>query len=344
MTASTPPHVSAIKAVNHPYAPWDPQPLTVSRASLTRRGWVVPLCVVLVTVTAIIVGGNRSSPYRTQASLVVYGQGTAVSPPWDLAVIYAALIQKDDGVARAIARVIHVPPATAANHLSAAATSKTAIITITFANPSPQKSWLGVWAAVRAVTGAHPKAAGIPPHLLRVVSGPGSPSKQSSKLPGGPVPIGIVLGLFLGIGVFLAWERADPRADDGTSLELELGLPVSELRLASDLGAISALPHRWAMLAGNPSGAKVVLVDATRGSHTANRDLSRKFSESGPGLASTYIRSHTPGTSEEDDVEAMTAEFAVLVVARGERVHEIRHSILTLRRLGVEPRWALLVG
>lgn len=318
--------------------------MTVSRASLTRRGWVVPLCVVLVTVTAVIVAGSRPSVYRTQASLVVYGQGTTVSPPWDLAVIYAGLIQKDDGVASAVARVIHVPTAVAASHLSAAATPKTAIVTITYANPSPQKSWLGVWAAVHAVTGAHPKAAGVPPHLLRVVSGPGSPSKQSSKLPSGPVPIGIVLGLFLGIGVFLAWERADPRADDGTSLERELGLPVSELRLASDLGAISALPHRWAALAGNPSGAKIVLVDATRGSHTANRDLSRTFSESGSGLTSTYILSNVPGESEEDDVEAMTAELAVLVVARGEQVREIRQSILTLRRLGVEPRWVLLVG
>jgi hypothetical protein len=318
--------------------------MTVSRASLTRHGWVVPLCVVLVTVTAIIVAGTRSSPYRTQASLVVYGQGTAVSPPWDLAVIYAGLIQRDEGVASAIARVIHVPAATAASHLSAAATAKTAIITITYANPSPQTSWLGVWAAVHAVTGAHPKAAGIPPHLLRVVSEPGSPSKQSSKLPRGPVPIGIVLGLFLGIAVFLAWERVDPRADDGTSLEAELGLPVSEYPHPAVGGAVAALPHRWAALAGKPSGAKVVLVDATRGSHTANRDLSRTLSESGPGLASTYSRSHVPGTSEEDDVEAMAAELAVLVVARGERVREIRQSILILRRLGVEPRWALLVG
>ncbi len=186
MTASTPPRVSAIKAVNHPYAPWSPQAMTVSRASLTRRGWVVPLCVVLVTVTAVIVAGSRPSVYRTQASLVVYGQGTTVSPPWDLAVIYAGLIQKDDGVASAVARVIHVPTAVAASHLSAAATPKTAIVTITYANPSPQKSWLGVWAAVHAVTGAHPKAAGVPPHLLRVVSGPGSPSKQSSKLPERP--------------------------------------------------------------------------------------------------------------------------------------------------------------
>ncbi len=87
-----------------------------------------------------------------------------------------------------------------------------------------------------------------------------------------------------------------------------------------------------------------MLVDATRGSHTANRDLSRTFSESGSGLTSTYILSNVPGESEEDDVEAMTAELAVLVVARGEQVREIRQSILTLRRLGVEPRWALLVG
>jgi hypothetical protein len=318
--------------------------MTLSRASLTRHGWVVPLCVVLVTVTAIVVAGKRSSPYRTRASLVVYGRGTAVSPPWDLAVIYASLIRQDDGVTSAIARAIHVPAATAASHLSAVATPKTAIITVTYADPSPQRSWLGVWAAVHAVTGAHPKATGIPPHLLRIVSGPGSTSKQSSKLPDGPLPIGIVLGLFLGIGVFLAWERADPRADDGASLEQELGLPVSELPRDAGRGALSALPHRWAALAGRPDGARVLLVDATRGSHTANRGLSSTFSEPEPGLASNYIRSQVPGTSEEDDVEAMTAEFTVLVVARGERIREIRQSIVALRRLGVEPRWALLVG
>ena len=202
--------------------------MTVSRASLIRRGWVVPLCVVLVTVVAVIVAGTRSSYYRTQASLVVYGQGTAVSPPSALAVTYSGLIERDAGVANAIARVIHVPAGVAAGRLSATAAPGSAIITITYSDPSAKKSWAGVWAALQSVTGAHPTAIGIPPHLLRVVSGPGTSSKQSSKLPGGPVPVGIVLGLFLGIAVFLAWERADARADDGASLERELGLPVSE--------------------------------------------------------------------------------------------------------------------
>jgi hypothetical protein len=318
--------------------------MTVSRASLARRGWVVPLCVVLVTVAAVIVAGTRSSYYRTQASLVVYGQGTAVSPPSALAVTYSGLIERDDGVAKAIAQVVHVPAGTAASRLSATVTPGTAIITIGYTDPSPKKSWLGVWAAMRSVTGSHPTAIGIPPHLLRVVSGPGSISKQSSKLPGGPVPIGIVLGLFLGIALFLAWERSDARADDGASLERELGLPVSEVPLHPDRGSITALPHRWAALAGKPSGAAVILVDATRGSNGAGGELIQNFTQSDSDLTSTYARSNVPGTSDEDDVKAMTAEFAVLVVAKGERLREIRRSIASMRKLGVEPSWALLVG
>lgn len=318
--------------------------MTVSRASLIRRGWVVPLCVVLVTVVAVIVAGTRSSYYRTQASLVVYGQGTAVSPPSALAVTYSGLIERDAGVANAIARVIHVPSGVAAGRLSATAAPGSAIITITYSDPSAKKSWAGVWAALQSVTGAHPTAIGIPPHLLRVVSGPGTSSKQSSKLPGGPVPVGIVLGLFLGIAVFLAWERADARADDGRSLERELGLPVSEVPSHPDRGSITALPHRWAALAGKPSGAKIVLVDATRGSNGAGHDLTETLTQSDSDLASTYARSHVPGTSDADDVEAMAAEFAVLVVARGERLGEIRRSIAAMRKLGVDPRWALLVG
>lgn len=318
--------------------------MTVSRASLARRGWVVPLCVVLVTVVAVIVAGTRSSYYRTEASLLVSGQGTAVSSPAALAVTYSGVIQRDDSVANAIARVIHVSPAIAAGRLSATSAPGSALITISYSDPSAKKSWLGVWAVLQSVTGAHPTAVGIPRHLLLVASGPGSSSKQSSKLPGGPVPIGIVLGLFLGIAWFLAWERADARADDGASLERELELPVSEVPRHPDRGSITALPRRWATLAGKPGGARIVFVDATRGSNGASRELTETFAQSNSDLASTYGRSHVPGASDEDDVRAMTAEFAVLVVARGERVREIRRSIAAMRKLGVEPRWALLVG
>ncbi len=318
--------------------------MTVSRASLARHGWVVPLCVVLVTVVTVIVAGTRSSYYRTSASVVVSGQGTAVSPPSALAVTYSGLIQRDDRVANAIARVIHVPAGTAAGRQAATVAPNTAIITISYTDPSPKKSWLGVWAALHSVTGSHPTAIGIPPHLLRVVSGPGSSSKQSSKLPGGPVPIGIVLGLFLGTAVFLAWERSDARADDGASLERELSLPVSQVPRHPDPGSITALPHRWAALAGKPSGATVVLVDATRGSNGAGSELIQNFTQSDPDLTNTYARSSVPGTSDADDVKAMAAEFAVLVVAKGERLREIRRSIAAMRKLGVEPCWALLVG
>jgi hypothetical protein len=318
--------------------------MTVSRASLARRGWVVPLCVVLVTVAAVIVAGTRTSYYRTSASVVVSGQGTAAASPAVLAATYASLIQQDQHVANAIAQAIHVPAGIAAARLSATAAPHSAIITLTYSDPSSNRSWNGVWVAQHSVIGAHPKAAGIPPHLLRVVSGPGSSSKQSSKLPGGPVPIGIVLGLFLGVAWFLAWERSDARADDGASLEQELGLPVSEVSRRPDQASITALPHRWAALAGKPSGgAKIVLVDATLGSNGAGRDLTATFTQLDSGLAGTYVRAHVPGTVGQDDVESMTAEFAVLVVARGEPLREIRRSIAAMRKLGVEPRWALLV-
>jgi hypothetical protein len=276
--------------------------------------------------------------------VVVYGHGTAAASPADLAVTYADLITQDAGVADAIARAVHVRSATAAARLSAAVTPSTGIINVTYADPEAKRSWLGVWEAIHSVTGPKPKAAGVAPDALRIVREPGTSTKQGSRLPGGPVPIGVVLGLFLGIALFLAWERSDIRADDASSLERELGLPASTLPEHAHGNAVSALPHRWAELASKPSGANIVLVDATRGSSASNRGLSAAFANSTSELANTYIRAHVPGTSDEDDVEAMRADLAVLVVAKGERIAEVRRSIGFLRKLGVEPRWALLVG
>ncbi len=318
--------------------------MTVSRASVMRRGWIVPLCVVIVTVAAVIVAGSRSSYYRTQGSLVVYGAGTAAASPADLAVTYAELIARDDGVIEAISRATGVPADLVANRLTAVQQPETAIITVTYADADAKRSLLGVYTALHAVTGRHPAAAGIPSSALRIVSAPGTPSKQQSKLPGGPVPIGIVLGLFLGIGLFLAWERSDARADDSRSLERELGMPVTDLPFGLTGGELSAVQRRWSTLAGGRSGSTVALVDATRGSAAMSRDISQSLAQSSTSDGSTYVRAHAPGVVDGDDVATMDADLTVLVVARGERVAEIRSNIAALRKLGIEPRWALLAG
>jgi hypothetical protein len=315
--------------------------MTISRASLARRAWIVPLCVVIVTIAAVIVAGSRTSFYRTQGSVVAYGTGTAVSTPVGLATTYAALIVQDDGVIAAVSRAVHEPPAVVRSRLSATQPPQTALIDVTYVDEDAKTSFRGAVAAIHAVTGINPAARTIPPGALRVVSAPGAPSEQRSKLPAGPVPIGIVIGLLLGIALLIAWERSDPYADDAKTLERELGLPVTDVGIGSKGVSLTVLQQRWLRLADN-SSAKIALVSTTNTSGSAAASIYARVEEAGSPTGVTYLVSRVPGTAENDDLETMAADVVVLVVVRGDRIAPIRRSVSALRSLGAQPDWALL--
>jgi capsular polysaccharide biosynthesis protein len=317
----------------------------ISREMLLRRGWIVPLCVILVVAATVIVNGSRSSYYRTAAVLVVPADGgsgsSSYAPAATLATTYAELIGQDQNVIDAAARIVGLPPSTVKDLITATQSPGTSIIDVTFADDDPKASAAGDAAVVDAVTGPHPLAVSIPAGALKVVSSPGVPTKSGGKLPGGPVPIGIVLGLILGIAALIAWDRQDARVENERTLEDEIGLPVTTLGASN--GSIQAVQQRWFQMCDGPSGATVALVRAAGESDLAARTAHESLLTGGPPPGGMLYRpAGAPGLSEDGDMTAITADLVVLVTGRGDRMRDVRRTIGSLRKVGVEPRWAIL--
>jgi len=307
---------------------------------LQHRGWIVPVCVILVATAAAIVNGSHVNLYRTEAVLVVSSNEVAATSPENLATTYADLIGEDDGVIEAGARATRLPPTTVRSRIAADQVTGTSIIDVSFLDSQAERSAAGDAAVVNAVVGPHPASASIPVGALKLVSAPGTPFMQGSNVPEGPVPIGIVLGLFLGVAVLIAWDRHDARADDALILEDVIGVPVTALLADSRNGSLRAVQQRWRSLC-EPSGPiTIALVSATNDSGGAVRTAHARLTAGGTADGIVYREVAAPG-GDDGALMAMNADLVVLVACRRVPVREIRDTVDALRKLGVEPRWAL---
>lgn len=157
------------------------------------------------------------------------------------------------------------------------------------------------------------------------------------------MPIGIVLGLCLGLALFVAWDRYDPRADDARAVEAQFGIPVTALGPRSYDGALRAVLERWRSLASSDRSATVALVAATAQSAEAAGTVSKRLA-SVKIEAETLIEAGPPGGPAGGELIAVEASLVVLVVAAGERLVEARRTFQTLDELGAAPRWAIFAS
>jgi hypothetical protein len=198
---------------------------------------------------------------------------------------------------------------------------------------------------------------------IKLVSLPRSAASATST-PSTAVVIGLLLGLILGLVVFVAWERSHPQVKNITNLEA-MGFRSSAVAEAS-AGSLSILLQRWA--AAEPERAtRVAILPVNEKLEPAAIAVARYLQYAGtatgvPVDLRDASRSTTDGTSGADDREArvvlrtapapgppnageavaLDSDVVALVAAPTTSISDVRAAAAALRRLGVDPDWALL--
>jgi capsular polysaccharide biosynthesis protein len=360
-----------------------PRRLHVGRI-LLRRGGIVVLAVALVPLAAYFVASGLHRSYTAEALVVVpsgagpHGPGNAQEAD-KLAVTYAAVIPEDDRVLGRIARTLGVATSVVKRELKVVTEEGTSLIRLRFTDDHRDIAVAGARAAAEAVTSRIQVTPSIAPRSVALVRFPATPDKSSR--PATTIPIGVVLGLALGLILLVAWERADARTDDVASLEAETGCPAMPFGGLST-GSMTALLRRWETLAGR-SAPRIALVAAATNAERATvaaahrlyaaaelermpigiedqragaaeqaRPPSRSNGTGDPGAApsgaaergdrTTLVIGGVPGSDVAGEAVALAADFVVLVASPGTRAVDIRAAVAVLEQFGVSPGWALL--
>jgi hypothetical protein len=350
---------------------------------LRRRGWVLAVSVVVVTI--VVAGASKA------ADTVYIGEAIAVVPSGagegkpgsageanKLAFTYAGLIPQDG---RVRARVAATLGRRATGAIVSFNDPQTALVRLRYENKDPAVAVRGARAIAEAVTGPDPITTAIAPDSLLLSRLPERAFRKAGPT-NTPIPIGVTLGLFLGVVLVAAWARADPRVDNADALRRTLSVPVTD---ASALTATSthALLTRWMTLAGS-SPAHVAMVPV--GGPPAN-DLSRVLLLIGRGQgvrvavgerndgvggvgtarddrtwnalvsAATagrlrpaesevdlvLVRAGEIGSEAAGEAVALACDLTVLVVRGGTQVAAVTRAVTTLAQFGLDVAWAVLV-
>ncbi|HEY6781516.1 MAG TPA: hypothetical protein VI111_11205 [Thermoleophilaceae bacterium] len=329
-----------------------------------RRGWIVVVAIAAVTAVAVAINGSRPGKTVAQAVAIVPAGATGESPgnatqATQLAQTYIEAIPLDGAVVDFIAHQIDRPAAEVDDHIEVVGNPETSVLRLRYEDSSRVRALVAASALLQAVTGRQPLASSVAPQSLNVVHRP-SVLSETAGSSSAAIPIGVILGLCLGLILMLAWERSDPRIDGPEELAAAAGTPATSLGDVAP-GNIDALLERWRKLAGDGPGPHVVgLLAGTP--HT--EELVRPAATELAGLSASnghVLRLATaqqpPSDGDEGLVvvtggmpggpaagESVAADAAVVVVAveRGARVAELRGTLAVLDQFGAPPVWALL--
>lgn len=335
----------------------------------------------VVGVTAPVRAGHRR--WHAQVALMVPPQALPVEGinPDDaqhLATTYAGLIPTDQGLIKRIGRATGQSPSNVAQSLSVVNTQNTSLLQISYDGPSQRLAAIGAATAARSIAGPKPRAAGIVPASIQLVSVPTTPAAAASTSSSSarPVAIGAAVGLVLGIVLLIAWERSDPRIVDARGLSTQLGCPATPAERLSPEAA-RALLERWRSLSDSVPARVAVLAADQRaapdaealidtlldagGEHVARVDgLGPDRDEMAFARARDGLDEHAERDGERDRVGvvlvdpgpvdgdgpgeavALSCDLTVVVVRRGARVAEVRRLAQELGNFGIVPTWALL--
>jgi capsular polysaccharide biosynthesis protein len=331
---------------------------------LRRRGWIVVLAAVVVTVVSYLVGSHRRGTYSAEAVAVV-AANRQLSPDQanKLAVTDAGLIPTDTAIASAVARSLGTTTSDVLGRISVFNEPETALLRVRYRGTSPGNALKGTIAVVTSIDGSRPVSPNIAPRSISVVRIPNhaSSSKDLETL----VVIGAVLGLALGALLLVAWERTDPRVDDLEDLSSEVRCPASSVDNLSDAAA-TALLERWRKL-GGASGMSVAMLPASshveehlpnlaRGLAASDNTGQTVVASNGPASrvgdvpttaprttgGPTLILGGVPGSGSAGQGVALACDFTVLVAEQGTRRKDIRKALSVLREFGIAPAWAIL--
>ena len=326
-----PPRSVGIVGTLRPRVPW-----------LFRRGWVLVIVTLLVTLTAVGVSGLKGTTYSSDAILLVNPGATNTSPGSSqeaqaLAATYAGLIPTDYAVLRAVSQATGLTQAQVKSGTTVTVVNGTSLLNLRFSSPRATTAVVGVTAMSEAISGAHPATVAIPAGTMAVVHGASTPVGHSKKLIE-VVILGILIGLLLGAVIVIVWERADARFDRPGQVTGQLGIPTRSLGHLNTDSAM-AMTDRWRSLAiiDEPT---IALLSGVTGMQATTAVVGRELASLAP---SVHLRAGGAPGDENGDRVAQFANLTVLVIPREARVRAVLRSVDFLSQIGVRPAWALMV-
>jgi hypothetical protein len=329
--------------------------------ALRRRGWIVPVMVLVIGAVAWVAGADRPSTFRTEAVLQVPagagpdGPGSA-GEARTLALTYAALVPEDDRVIRAVSAATRIAAPEVSERITAVTEPETAVMRLRFEAESASTALAGATALERAVSGRTRVAAGVAPGTLQLVRSADEAEAASVIGPGAALGLGSMLGLFLGLIALAVWERVNPRVEDPGLLRTDLGCSAVSLDGLSR-GSLAAILESWQQEGGKQS-ARVALVAAGARErdvrHTAEVlahagrhegvDVSvvsgGRGSTTPPALA--LIPVTRPATRLPSAALLRHVDLVVLIVRTGQSLSDVRRTWSLFQAAGLPPQWAIL--
>jgi hypothetical protein len=328
-----------------------------------RRGWVVIVVTAAVAALAAFVNDARPGQTVTQAIAIV-PSGAGARGPGDatqatqLAQSYVEAIPEDGGVIRFIADRVGRPTDEVADNITVVGNPSTSVLRLQYKDTDHDRALAADEALLTAVAGRKSFARSVAPRSMEVVHAP-TVLRESAADSSAALPIGVVVGLFLGLVLVVAWERSDPRIDGPDDLAQVAGTPATSLGDVAP-GNIDALLDRWRRLSANGAGPQVIgLVAGTArtedlvrpaaselASVSAARGQLLRLGSSGAssdgdgGLV--IVTGGVPGGPSAGEAVAADASVVVVAVARGARASELRSTLAVLDQFGAPPAWALL--
>lgn len=305
-----------------------------------RRWWLLLLCLAAGTGGGYYARDHQTVSYSASAELAVVSGASEAGPGSAndadaLALTYASIIPLDQVEMRRVAESTHLPFDTVTKSVSAAAVSGTSAIVLSFKASSQTQAIndVNLFARVVSVGGAH---SAVPGKSLAEVKLATSASRNG-ELRNFGIPLGIVLGLLIGVIAVLAIERADPRVDDvedlaaitGTAVTLFPGI-VPQIEMARSIA-----------LAGKGS-SDVTLVPLSK-SEEAKAEYLWSYLTPGVRQSATTLKIIGTGRLRNTQLAEETGP-TVLVVKPNSRSRAVHASVIRLQMLGRDPVWAVLVA
>jgi len=312
-------------------------------APLSRRWPIVVLCVLIASLSAYATAQLRSSSYTADAVLVVPSVGPGPGKAEEatrLATTYAALIPQDQRLLQYVGARFGLTAKQVGRHVTATTDTTTALVVVHYRADGSDLARRGATIFADALAGAHPVTPNVVPRSLSIVHLP--THATASKGAGTIALLGGIVGLFVGIILLVAMERADPRIDHEDDLSGHIGCPVTSVSQLSYETA-AAIVRRWRMLthAAQPTIAlvRIALVPMSARAERSLPALADFLAGAGKVDRVQFVvcpaRGANGGLAEADGV--------VVVAPRGGAVSELTTTLEAIRVFGARELWALFL-
>jgi hypothetical protein len=330
--------------------------------TLLRRWWLVVLCAVAVTAIASLTTSESAAKYRATAVYVIpvggplIGERTDLSNAARLGETYSILLPEDEALIDALAGGARIAPKKIRDGMRVDAVGSTPLLNVSFTGSGRDEVERFFAAFEQAMAAIPPPSPNVLPQSVKIVRPPSTVS-QLSTISTDAVPLGLVLGVLLGlVGAFLL-ERADPRIDDDVAAETIFGVPTFTMAKGRTAGALAVMDD-WRRLAKrrDPSVCLAGLRPSSKrllpyAAHT----FAGMAAAAGQGVV---VLDGTDGHGEPGDTalrlagplnadgaaerEAQRCAVTVLVVPRGVPARDVAMGVQSLARFDLTPSWLLL--